>query len=706
MKKKSILTLFASGLLCFCLGAVAHAEDEIENGTKVGTDQEITYYIDVNYDGKDEDESQTDTAGNSGATTAKVHSGYINVEDKIPDGMEFVGFSDSENSIGAVSSDDQSCHGYVIDDNDGATGWDEGNQNYSSANGLHYNASDRTVRFKVNNLQAGGKLTVGVVVKTPSTPDNPETPSTEVRRDFYNYATAEEESMEKSSNMVYLYIQSGSIPTGALTPTEYNVDYEYKGIVPEGASELPASEAYAVEDTVTVANEATAPEGYTFKGWEPVSVEPLTVSNSRFSMPPNNVKLLGRFVPDVSSLPKVTYVIEGTKPENYAPPSEKNYYEGSKVTVDSLKSGDTIADYVFSGWTPQTTGIAFETETETSEKFFTMPSSDVVIKGSFTRNSYTVSYAFYEVHDENGEVIEGTKPENADEILSHTNLQPTTHYENDIVPVASVPITVGTIVGNYKFLGWDRENNFTMPAEDVVIRGEWMRILGTFTPQISKEIVNKKDIYEAGDTVEYKITVTNPENFAITNVTISENNDRAKFNAGAGYDVIGDHLVEIPSMPANSSVVLSANYVVSENDSGTIENEVEFVSGIGENGYVLNDGEYKARSEFNITSNDPELSEDVEEESEHNKSGNEDNISFITDDEQSEEQSFRADTPDTSVIDSTSTGNGVGAVSSLGPKTGDEKNTYVYVAIAFISLICFAMVSKFGKLQKRNSEIH
>lgn len=83
--------------------------------------------------------------------------------------------------------------------------------------------------------------------------------------------------------------------------------------------------------------------------------------------------------------------------------------------------------------------------------------------------------------------------------------------------------------------------------------------------------------------------------------------------------MIGDHLVEIPSMPANSSVVLSANYVVSENDSGTIENEVEFVSGIGENGYVLNDGEYKARSEFNITSNDPELPEDVEEESEHNK---------------------------------------------------------------------------------------
>lgn len=335
-----------------------------------------------------------------------------------------------------------------------------------------------------------------------------------------------------------------------------------------------------------------------------------------------------------------------------------------------------------------------------------MPGSDVVIKGSFTRNSYTVSYEFYE--------SDTFKPEDTATILAQ--LQPSTHYANDIVPVATEPITAGTIIedsqGKHKFLGWDRENGFTMPAENVVIRGEWMQVLGTFKPQISKEIVDKKNSYEVGDTVEYKITVTNPENFAITNVTISENNGRAKFIDGEGYEVIGDQLVEISEISANSSVVLSANYVVDENDSGTIENEVEFVSGIGENGYVLADGEYKATSSFKVYSEEEPKAEtdnpgkETEEKTEHNKSDNENNISSITDDEQSEESSSKADMADASIIDSISTGNGVGEVSSLGPKTGDEANTYVYVAIAFISLICFPMVSKFGKLQKRNHKIH
>lgn len=266
-------------------------------------------YITLKGGGKDEDENQTNTEDNSGATTAKVHSGYINVENKIPDGMEFVGFKESENTIGAVSGDNQSCHGYVIDDNDGSTGWDSGNQNYSSANGLHYNASDKTVRFKVNNLQAGGKLTVGVVVKTPSQVDDPNTTATETRRDFYNYATAQEESISKSSNMVHLYMGDGN-------PT-YKVDYEYTGTLPENPPALPSSGTYSENATVTIADPVSAPQNYTFEGWESASLEPLTVSDNRFSMPANNVKLLGRFVPDASSLPKVAYVIQGTKPDNF-----------------------------------------------------------------------------------------------------------------------------------------------------------------------------------------------------------------------------------------------------------------------------------------------------------------------------------------------------------------------------------------------------
>ena len=58
----------------------------MENDVKVEEDSELTYYIDVIYDGKDgEATTSSDTA------TAQVYSDYIYVEDKIPDGLTFKG---------------------------------------------------------------------------------------------------------------------------------------------------------------------------------------------------------------------------------------------------------------------------------------------------------------------------------------------------------------------------------------------------------------------------------------------------------------------------------------------------------------------------------------------------------------------------------------------------------------------------------------
>ena len=57
-------------------------------------------------------------------------------------------------TIGAVKrSDGTSCPGSVVGD----------------FAGLVYNESTRTVSFKVKNLQAGCKLTVGIVTTTPAT---------------------------------------------------------------------------------------------------------------------------------------------------------------------------------------------------------------------------------------------------------------------------------------------------------------------------------------------------------------------------------------------------------------------------------------------------------------------------------------------------------------------------------------------------------
>lgn len=81
--------------------------------------------------------------------------------------------------------------------------------NDTEGNGLQYTESDRTVRFTVNELQAGGKLTVGVIVRTPSVEPNQ-------RKDFYNYILGE----------------------GADNIALHKVTYEYTGEVPDGADEL------------------------------------------------------------------------------------------------------------------------------------------------------------------------------------------------------------------------------------------------------------------------------------------------------------------------------------------------------------------------------------------------------------------------------------------------------------------------------------
>ena len=140
----------------------------LESGTKVASNTDLTYYIDVIYDGVD-----ASAVASSDTATANVNSDYIYVEDKLPDGLTFKNFvTTSDGTIGAVKrSDGTSCSGYVVGD----------------SAGLVYDSATRTVSFKVKNLQAGCKLTVGIVTTTPNVDKSK-------RRDFYNTAFAREDN--------------------------------------------------------------------------------------------------------------------------------------------------------------------------------------------------------------------------------------------------------------------------------------------------------------------------------------------------------------------------------------------------------------------------------------------------------------------------------------------------------------------------------
>ena len=564
-KVRTIWVIFFVAALVFLLSLIFSKSFAVllENDVEVSENSELIYYLTISYDGVDKNGVKSDST-----TVSEIKSGLLKVEDKIPDGLEFTGFVTTEDgSIGAVKrSDGSSCPGKVIDDTNEQsidTGvWNNDNTEYTY-HGLHYDTNTRTVAFEVKNLKAGCELTVGIKTRTPNI-DDPTTPEREIRRDFYNFATAKEKDLLVKSNTVHAFM-------GSEFATLYNVSYEYTGEVPAGAPTAPSTASYAEGTSVGVAPNVDV-LGYTFSGW---TTSNATITNGSFKMPSTNVVLTGSFTRINPN--RVTYQLTGTSPMGYVLPREKEYFSNDVVALDSLKEGDVFNGYRFLGWTTSDVTVS-------SDRDFTMPNRNVLLTGRFEEVTYKVSYKFYD----------GVLPPNADNYLPVTK-----EYK------PGVTVTLEDVLGEpsgYKFLGWYKENNFEMPEEDVVIYGEWKQVAGTFEPTITKEVISTKNYYRLGDKVEFKITVTNTASFSIKDVIVKENNENTAFKAGTNYSVESDHIAKIDNIPASGSVELFATYTVLASDSGTITNEAEIRGALADNGYELKDKEYKASDSFKIQS--------------------------------------------------------------------------------------------------------
>ena len=546
----------------------------MENVTElqVDFDSELSYTLTVTYDGVDRNGDKSSALLNTDGKPriVKIDSGYIYVEDVLPEGLEFVKFNFEGNDnvvIGASKKDDTvpgTCKGYVENDSKGST-------DPKSNHGLHYDEASRKVTFKIKNLTAGCKLSVGIVTKTPKTIEGK-------KKDFYNTATAWEGSQLVYSNMVHAWIQKAEV-------TSKKVTYQFTGTVPNGVTPPPEQE-YVAGTTVGVAGNINV-EGYTFSGWTILSPLGLTVTNGKFTMPDSNVVLQGSFTEN----PKydVTYRIEGEGPSNYVLPTTKQYYENATVKVDSMSPGDTFSGYRFLGWNIE--GI------EVSEdKDFVMPARDIEIVGKWEQIKYKVTYAFHE----------GVRPPNYQEILDEINSKDNTYApgEKVILPKVEDVAPVGANNG-YHFQGWYESDGFTMPEKDVIVYGEWMIRRGVFAPTITKEIVDKKEYYRIGDVVKYKITVTNNAAYEIKNVQVKENHENAYFvsDGTTNYQVRSNHLAEIASIPADGSGIVLAEYIVTESDKGIITNEVEIIGALAdENNSLDTTKEYKDTAEFKVQS--------------------------------------------------------------------------------------------------------
>ena len=163
----------------------------------------------------------------------------------------------------------------------------------------------------------------------------------------------------------------------------------------------------ATGDTIVLIDEPTK-EGHTFSGW----------SEAPETMPAEDITITGSF--SVNSY-TITYIVDG---EVYA--TEELTYGSEIVLIDE----PTKEGYTFSGW---------------SEAPETMPAEDITITGSFSVNSYTITY-----------IVDG-------EVYATEELT----YGSEIVLIDE-PTKEG-----YTFSGWS-EAPETMPAEDIEITGSFI----------------------------------------------------------------------------------------------------------------------------------------------------------------------------------------------------------------------------------------
>lgn len=536
-KIKIVLALSIAVMFIFLIYNFSKTKSVIDSDSRVQENSELTYYIDVVYDGKD-----SEVVTSSDTAIAKVYSDFIYVEDKIPEGLTFNRFITADDgTVGAVKrSDGTSCPGYVVGDSDG----------------LVYDSTTNKVSFKVKHLQAGCKLTVGIVTTTPYL-------NGAKRKDFYNTAQARENYFSTLSNTVHVYMGKEDVTT-------YTVNYTYTGVVPENAPDLPITSQYADGASVGVENNAIL-AGYTFSGW---TTEDVTVTDGKFVMPSSNVTFVGSFTKKQEY--SVNYSITGEKPAGYEVPLSKTYGIGDDVVIDSLAPGDVVNGYRFLGWT-NNDGI------DLSEGIFEMPDSNVELVGSFEKVVYTVSYEFQGVDIPN----------------NYQSLLPASRQYS---PGETVILADNPTASGYDFLGWYYSDKFKMPEEDIVIYGEWMKKNGIFAPTITKEIVDKKDYYHKDDIVKFKITVTNNENFEITDVLLQESElEGVYFVAGEDYEVRSNVHVFIPSISAKSSVIVNAEYKAGNDILKAFSNTVELTGALADNDYYLDKSkDYKSTATFNV----------------------------------------------------------------------------------------------------------
>lgn len=213
------------------------------------------------------------------------------------------------------------------------------------------------------------------------------------------------------------------IVTGAFTINSYKITYIVDGEIYTTDSVAYGTKIIAIEEPYKV--------GHTFNGWSKIPE----------TMPANDITIVGAFKY------AVTYMVNN---EVY---NTDSIVYGDKIV---LIAEPTKEGYTFSGW---------------SDIPETMPAEDITITGSFTPNTYTITYMVDE------------------EIFAVDTIA-----YGDTIALIPEPTQEG-----YTFSGWC-EVPETMPAEDIVVTGSFVRNTYTITYIVDEEFF-ATDSITYGDTI-------------------------------------------------------------------------------------------------------------------------------------------------------------------------------------------------------------
>ena len=249
------------------------------------------------------------------------------------------------------------------------------------------------------------------------------------------------------------------------------VTYGYEGVVPDGASDLPASRDYKFGEVVNIAGPASAP-GYDFSGWS------LTEG---FTMPDKNVEIKGHFTARNDTIYTVEHYLQDLDGNSYTREEAKEWTGITGATATAKPN--TYKGFTFDGSVEGTV----QTGTITGD-------GKLVLKLFYTRNSHTVTYNY-----------EGKVPTGATALPSAE-----TYKYGEQVKVADA-----ATAPDYIFSGWNK-SDFAMPDEDVEITGSWSRDFRTISVAPYHEIYDGESHGVTvtgtveGDMIEYS---TDGENF-------------------------------------------------------------------------------------------------------------------------------------------------------------------------------------------------